>query len=156
MASRKSKAKSSGSESGPPWELLAGYRSTLFSKGASRAVIDHCEQQLGVKLPKALVELLQWRDGGLFANKRFVLFSAGKGLHPDETLLAANAGIDPDCPLLNIGRDATYSFGFRKNNLHTPNPPVCVYIHAEGTAEEIAPNLASWLVWAMQQSQGRS
>jgi hypothetical protein len=155
MTARKAKAKSSGSESGPPWQLLAGDLSTLVSKGASSDAIDHCEQQLGVKMPKALTELLQWRDGGLFANKRFVLFSAGDGLHPDETLIAANTGIAPDCPLLNIGRDATYSFGFRKNDLRKPDPPVYVYIHEEGTTEEIAPNLASWLVWAKQQSQGR-
>ena len=155
MAARKSKSKPNGTESGPWRDLLTDDLNTLFSKGASCETISESERRLGLKLPKALAELLQWRDGGLFANKRFVLFSAGEGLHPDETLIAANVGIDPDCPLLNIGRDATYSFGVRKNELRKPDPPVYVYIHEEGTSEEISPNLAAWLVWAKQQAQGR-
>jgi len=119
-----------------------------LQKAASAKDLKHLSEDIGVMLPESLVGFLRWRDGGMFANDRFIIYSAGKGVHPEETLVAANTGLPQKHPLLNIARDASYDFGFLKRDLRKKNPPVYVYLHDVDEVEKVAENLCDWLSWA--------
>jgi len=120
--------------------------SFLVDAGATEQEIASVGTQIKLDLPSSLTDFLRWRDGGMFAAKRFIIFSAGKGLHPHETLVAANS--NQDHPLLNIGRDATFDFGFKKGDLSKPDPPVYSYFYETGETDLVAKSFTEWIQWA--------
>ena len=117
-----------------------------LQEGASQDAIKAVEQKLGLSLTTVLKNLLLWKDGGLFAKDRFLIFSADEGIHDDETLLAANSDLPDGYPLLNIGRDCGTRFGFLLSDLKKRKKiPVYAYFRDEGTTQEIADSLEAWI-----------
>jgi hypothetical protein len=105
---------------------------------------------LGVTFPQEYVDFLLHADGGLWVRNTILFYSVGPGLHPAETLLAANQNRGPGFPLFLIGRFADEEFGFlRKDLTHKEAPPascpVYLYHHETETMEELAPSLAEFV-----------
>ncbi len=120
-----------------------------LQKGASQDAIKVVGKKLGFSLPIVLKNLLLWKDGGLFAQDRFVIFSADEGIHEDETLVSANSGLPDGYPLLNVGRDCGTRFGFLLSDLKKRKKiAVHAYFQDEGTTQEIADSLEEWIAWA--------
>ena len=120
-----------------------------LQKGASQAAIKAVEKKLGFSLPTVLKNLLLWKDGGLFAQDRFLIFSAGKGIHDDETMAAANSSLPDGYPLLNIGRDCGTRFGFLLCDLKKSEKiSVHAYFQDERITQKVADSLEEWIVWA--------
>jgi hypothetical protein len=91
-------------------------RASLFT-GAAPERIDEVEQIIGRRFTSESREFLLFADGGTLHGGRFIVYSAGPGFHPDETLVAANKGRDEDFPLVAVGRDASSDFGFSRERL---------------------------------------
>lgn len=120
-----------------------------LQEGAPQDAIKAVEQKLGLSLPTVLKNLLLWKDGGLFAKDRFLIFSVGEGIHEEETLLAANSDLPDGYPLLNIGRDCGTRFGFLLSDLKKRKKiPLHAYFQDEDTTQEIADSLEEWIDWA--------
>ena len=115
--------------------------------GAHEKTLREIENKLGIKLPQSFLCFLAWRDGGFLTDKRFIIYSAGKGVHPEETLLASNQNRPLTYPLFNIARDATYEFGFKKDELNTENPTVYAYIRDYDELDKIAETFEEFLSW---------
>ena len=120
----------------------------MVAVGASEQAITEVSNVLAVKIPTSLQQLLRWRDGGMFAKKRFIIFSAGKGLHPDETLIAANTDRDFKKTFLTIGRDSAFDFGFKASDLQEPNPSIFSHFCETGELVKVADSLTDWIKWA--------
>lgn len=114
---------------------------------ADRDLIENVARSLGVHFPQDYVEFLLWADGGILPGKRFLLYSLGPGLHPEETLLAANRDRPADVPLLLIGRDAFEEFGFLKGELVAPKPtsPLYFWQHETETTIQLADSFAAFI-----------
>lgn len=106
--------------------------------GASPEQIRKVEEQLNLRLPNAFAEFLKFADGGSLADGRFIIFAAGKGIHPEETLTAANQNPDAEIPLIFIARDAAEYFGFKKEEILLPDPPIYIYWHEFGEIQKVA------------------
>lgn len=114
-------------------------------QGASLDRIREVEGVLKVQFPKDVVEFLHWRDGGQIADRRYILYSAGLGIHPTETLLAANDNRQLDTPFLFIGRDAGEEFGFKKSELVMESPPIYFYLHEEEKLDKVADSFREFI-----------
>lgn len=134
------------------WDDYVPDRSGLLP-GADAAAIQAVEVTLGTKLPQEFVDFLRWADGGQIARKRFIVYSAGAGIHPAETLLSANRGCDTAFPLLVVGREAEEEFGFKKSDLPAPTSPVYFYRHDEGDLDKIAGSFREFVEWMFKQSR---
>ena len=126
-----------------PAEVVADCTGLL--PGASQATITAVETQLGVRFPEEFVEFLLWADGGQIAKKRFIIYSAGNGIHPSETLLQANAHTPPDFPLLVVGRESEEEFGFKKTDLPAPSCPIYFYAHEECCLDRTADSFRNFV-----------
>lgn len=133
------------------WNDLIPDRSGLLP-GADAAVIKTVEAELGTTLPQEFVDFLLWADGGLIAHERFIIYSAGAGIHPAETLLAANRDRGEDFPLILVAREAEEEFGFRKSDLPAQSAPVYVYLHEWDEIEKIAGSFREFVAWMFQQA----
>lgn len=120
--------------------------------GASPATITAVETQLDIRFPQELIEFLLWADGGQIARKRFIIYSAGAGIHPAETLLSANRGCEAAFPLLLVGREAEEEFGFKKSDLLAQTSPVYFYRHDEDDLDKIAGSFREFIEWMFKQS----
>ena len=128
------------------WNDLVPDRSSLLP-GADPAAIEAVEAELGTELPQEFVEFLLWADGGQIAQKRFIVYSAGAGIHPAETLLAANRGRDTAFPLILVGREAEEEFGFRKSDLSAQTAPVYFFRHDEEDLDKVAGSFREFVKW---------
>lgn len=63
------------------------------------------------------------------------------------TMIAANLDRRAELPILSIGRDATYDFGFRKSDLNEIDPPMYSFLWDMKEPTKIADSLASWIKW---------
>jgi hypothetical protein len=127
------------------WKETIGTTNNDLLPGASAATVAALEVQLGTTLPSAYKEFLQYADGGFLNKRTILLFSAGKGLHPSETLAAANRSLPADHPLLIIGRTAEEDFGFKKGDLTFPAPPVFLYRHETRKLAKLADSFREFL-----------
>jgi hypothetical protein len=110
---------------------------------ASPALLGSVEDRLGVRFPREYREFLLAADGGMLND--FLFYSVGDGLHPAETLLAANTSASKDYPLFCVGRDAFDDFGFLKSNLALANPPVHFLFHETWESTKVAESFAEFL-----------
>ncbi len=115
---------------------------------AKTAEISNVEKILGSQLPIELRDFLLQSDGGLMPNGRIIIYSAGQGIHPDETLLAANKGRATEEPLLFFAREAEEEFAFKCSDISRDKTPVYVYEHEEQKLKRIADSFSAFLVWA--------
>ncbi len=115
--------------------------------GASINQIESVERELHITFPHDFREFLLYADGGHIAQKRFIIYSVGEGLHPAETLLAANKRQESDFPLLLFGRDAWENFGFLKEDLSGEFCPVYMYLHEEEEVVRIADSFKDFVKW---------
>jgi hypothetical protein len=122
--------------------------------GASSEQLEMIEALLGVLFPADYREFLQKADGGLIGN--FMLYSAGEGMHSEETLLRANLDRAPQFPLLSIGRDASYDFGFRKGDLSLNDCPIYFYIDEIDALDLAAMSFRELLTEFVSLEPGRS
>ena len=143
-------SKAEETKSKTDFAALVSDQSGLFPQGADQDSIQSAEDSIGLSIPKSLQSFLRWRDGGTFAAKRFIVFSAGEGIHPDETLIAANSDRGSDFPILSIARDATYDFGFQKSDLSKADPPVYSFAWELEKPEQVADSFSDWIKWAVQ------
>jgi len=130
------------------FDELISDQAGLVSQGATQETIKSVEESIGFLIPEPLKSFLCWRDGGMIAAKGFIVFSAGKGIHRDETLIAANSNRGPDFPIVSIARDAIYDFGFKKSDLKMEDPPIYSFTWEMGKPEKIASSFSAWIKWA--------
>ncbi len=128
------------------WDDIVPDRSGLLP-GASMAAVQAVEECLGVPLPQEFVSFLLWADGGQIAQRKFIVYSAGAGIHPSETLLSANRGLEGDFPLLLAGRESEEEFGFKKSDLPSVSAPVYFYVHDEGHLDKTANSFREFVQW---------
>jgi len=126
-------------------------RSRLLPPAAGTAV-ENTAHRLGVVFPQDYMEFLLWADGGILPSGNVLLYSVGPGLHPAETLLAANENRPPNFPLLLIGRTAFEEFGFLRNDLqvHKQTCPVYLYFHETDTYQKIAESFRDFVQKVVQ------
>ena len=111
--------------------------------GAQSGQLERVETHFGVKFPRDYVEFLMWADGGVLPGGRILLYSVGTGLHPAETIFAANEGRSAHLPLLLIGRDAFEELGFLSADVsgieeRPATCPVYLYLHETEAIQPIA------------------
>jgi hypothetical protein len=112
---------------------------------ADNGSIDAVHRSLGLVLPKEFTDYLSQKDGGQMPGGGFIVYSAGKGIHPDETLLAANKGRAANFPLALIGRDAGNEFGYLKGDLPANSAPIYFYDHESGQQVRVADSFADFV-----------
>ena len=134
-----------------PWDDLVPDSSGLLP-GTDAATIQAVEAELGTKLPGEFVEFLLWADGGQIAQRRFIVYAAGAGIHPGETLLTANRGRDAAFPLILVGREAEEEFGFKKSDLPAQTAPVYFYRHDEDDLDKIAGSFCEFVEWMFKRA----
>ena len=108
-----------------------------FLPGATSETISEVEKKLGVILPPSHKEFLRWIDGGQM-TPAYIIYSAGKGIHPEETLLSANESRQTEIPLVFIAREAEEEFAFRVDELDQPDPAVYIYRHEYEIIEKVS------------------
>jgi len=111
------------------------------------ATVQAVEECLGVALPQEFASFLLWADGGQIAQRRFIIYSVGTGIHPSETLVSANRGREADFPLLLAGRESEEEFGFKKEDLPCASAPVYFYVHDEDRLDKIAQSFRAFVQW---------
>lgn len=116
---------------------------------ASEQDVHNVEDILNLRLPKQFREFLLWADGGLLPGERVIIYSAGIGIHPDETLIAANKNRQCDEPLLFFARESGEEFVFKVEDIELGKDPVYLYQHEEGTTKSIADSFISFVKWAI-------
>lgn len=121
--------------------------------GADPGTIANLEAVLGVKLPAEFRSFLEWADGGVLPGRRFIVYSAGEGVHPAETILAANRNRKTSEPFLFVARASEEEFGFRIADLTKEPCAVFVYLHEEDRFAHIAPSFPEFMAWAISSSQ---
>ncbi len=114
--------------------------------------IAEVEAQLRTGLPRQFRVFLRWADGGMLPGERFIIYSAGAGVHPDETLLSANTGRNTPEPLIFFAREAEEEFVFRCREVANEPCPVYVYEHEENRISKIAPSFSDFVGWALARS----
>jgi len=128
---------------------------------ADPVVIDQVLKQLGVRLPQDYLDFLHFADGGVLPGGTMIVYSAGPGIHPSETLLAANRDRPRDFPMLLVSRDAYEEYGFLKSELKQLEQgsrlcPVYRYRHENEEVEQVAPSFREFVEWAMQSYKPKS
>jgi len=109
----------------------------------SSTVLESIEADLNYPLPAEYRDFLLYADGGM-PTEAVILFSAGRGIHPDETLRAANEGRQ-DLPVVFIGRFAEEEFGFLRDDTGESQRPVYVYEHESGRTRKLAASFEAFL-----------
>lgn len=113
--------------------------------GASFEEIQNVQTQLGLEFPKEFIQFLLWADGGSIAGDKFVIYSSGKGIHPSETLVAANKCRESAFPLLLIGRDSQDELGFRKQDLLSDSCSIYFYLHEEESLDKVSDSFENFI-----------
>ena len=137
------------------WDERVPDKSGLLP-GADAARIQAVETDLGIELPREFIDFLLWADGGIIA-RWIIIYSAGEGIHPSETLLKANRGLwNGNFPLITVGSDGGEAeFGFKKSDLPADSAPVyCCYI--DGSDEDIwrvADSFGEFVEWMFKQAE---
>jgi hypothetical protein len=121
---------------------------TRLMPPADPAIIETVAAKLGVRFPADFVDFLRFSDGGVLPGGAVLVYSAGTGPHPAETILAANGGRPPEFPLLLIARDAYEEYGFLKSELAQKNDQPCAvykFYHETEEIERAAPSFADFV-----------
>ncbi|RMH13536.1 MAG: SMI1/KNR4 family protein [Gammaproteobacteria bacterium] len=105
------------------------------------------ETKLRYTFPSEYREFLLTADGGMLTDG-VMLYSAGTGIHPAETLAAANSNRG-DAPLVFIGRFDEEEFGFKISDEEDQHRPVYVYMHETGEIRKIADSFKSLIQRAL-------
>ncbi len=100
------------------------------------SMVKKIETDLNYRLPEEYKEFLLFADGGMLTDN-VILFSAGAGIHPAETLRAANNDRQ-DLPIFLIGRFADEEFGFLRKDTDDSHRPVYLYEHEVGDTKKLA------------------
>lgn len=114
----------------------------------SSSAVDAIEADLKYRFPREYREFLETADGGLLTDT-VILFSAGKGIDPSETLRTANHD-RPGLPLVLVGRFADEEFGFSRNDASDPARSVYVYEHETGEVRKVADSFEGLVRSAMR------
>ena len=117
-------------------QTLIADRSNLLP-GASIEEIAEIERKFNISLPAAFKEFLQAVDGGML-TKNIIVYSAGKGIHPFETLWSSNENRDVEFPIFFIAREAEEEFAFKREDMSLPDPPVYIYLHEYGEIKQVS------------------
>jgi len=118
---------------------------------ADPATIESVAARLGVHFPADFVDFLRFADGGILPGGTILVYSAGTGIAPAETILAANECRPPEFPLLLIARDAYEEYGFLKSELASlatnENQKCAVYrfYHETEEIEKVADSFADFI-----------
>ena len=96
------------------------------------------EKSLKVKLNTEHKNYLLKIDGGFLPGKKIIVYSAGNGIHPDETLISANNNRKDVNHLFFIARDSSNEFVFKKDDLNKKSIPVYLYNYEEKTLQKVA------------------
>ncbi len=129
----------------PNWRETIGRESDGLLPGATASIIAGVEADIGLRLPASYKEFLAFADGGYLDSKTILLFAAGKGIHPSETLVASNRSLPVEHPLFIIGRTASEDFGFMKSDLQLSSPAVYIYRHEIRRLTKIADSFEDFL-----------
>ena len=125
-------------------QSLIANRSNLLP-GASTEEITEIERKFNISLPVAFKEFLQAVDGGML-TKNIIVYSAGKGIHPMETLWSANENRDVEFPIFFIAREAEEEFAFKREDMSLPDPPVYIYLHEYGEIKKVSKSFKDFIV----------
>lgn len=109
----------------------------------SASALKSIEADLGYRFPEEYQDFLLFADGGM-PTDNVILFSAGKGIHPAETLRSANNDRQ-NLPLVFIGRFAEEEFGFLRNDCEKHRRPVHVYEHETGRTKQLASSFEAFM-----------
>ena len=117
---------------------------------ADTATIENLVHRLGVSFPHDYLDFLRFADGGVLPGGTVIIYSAGPGIHPQETLLAANENRSSEFPLVVVARDAYEEYGFLKADLAqlphtTATCPVYRYRHETESLEKVADSFADFI-----------
>ena len=107
------------------------------------SVIDAVEADLKYTFPHEYRGFLQSADGGMLSDA-VILFSAGRGIDPSETLRAANQS-RLGLPLVLVGRFADEEFGFLRSDTSDPARSVYVHEHETGGLRKLADSFEGFL-----------
>lgn len=116
-------------------------RATQLMPPCTKNQLTAIEAELKYSFPSEYRELLLTADGGMLTDT-MVLYSAGTGIHPAETLTAANSGRD-GLPLVFIGRFAEEEFGFARSDDKNPQRAVHVYMHETDETRRLSDSFQS-------------
>ena len=105
--------------------------------------LDAVEMDLKYTFPDEYHDFLLAADGGILTDA-VILFSAGQGIDPSETLLAANLD-RPGLPVVLVGRFADEEFGFLRSEMSAPTRGVYVYKHETDGLRKIADSFEGFL-----------
>lgn len=114
----------------------------------SSSVVDAIEADLKYSFPQEYREFLETADGGLLTDA-VILFSAGRGIDPSETLRAANQD-RLGLPVVLVGRFADEEFGFLRSETSNPGRSVYVYEHETGEVRKLADSFEALVVAALR------
>src|SRR5688500_2356846 len=106
------------------WVTTLSFERPRLRPPARLDAVREAERQLGHELPKDFVELLTVHDGGDICAKRYAIYSVGENRHAQHNLVAANAGLPPEYPLVNIGFGPNEDFGYKKSDVPAEVCPV--------------------------------
>jgi hypothetical protein len=132
--------------------VTSKYKNVLSRKKllppATEKSLNLIEKKLGITLPSELKDFLKWADGGILSGGKFIIYSAGKGVHPEETLLAANKRRNTSEPLLFFARESEEEFVFKHRDLNKKNCPV--YVYENKKLSKISKSFESFILWTLK------
>jgi hypothetical protein len=117
--------------------------------------IQRVAERMGVRFPRDYIDFLRFADGGVLPGGTMIVYSVGSGVHPSETLLAANQSRLENFPLVLIARDAYEEYGFLKSELAELSVKdrkcgVYRYWHETEHIELIALSFSEFVEWAIR------
>ena len=120
-----------------------------FLEGAAPETIMEVEEKLKITFPERHKEFLMWIDGGKLSPE-YIIYSAGNGIHPSETLLSANWNRDAGVPFFFIAREAGEEFVFRFEDMNQADPPVYIYLHESETIQKVSDSFVQFIKQVMR------
>lgn len=115
-------------------------KSQLNSAPITTADLTKLQTQVKHAIPTEYINLLKIADGGLWQNKRVIMYSCGNSMPADDQVLAANNNRS-DAPLFFIGRFSEDEFGYRLEGLSTDTDTIFVLDHETDEIHEVATDL---------------
>jgi SMI1-KNR4 cell-wall len=118
-------------------------RCSGMQQPCSPTLLRSIEEELKFRLPEEYKQFLLFADGGT-PTEHVILFSCGHGIHPAETLRAANKDREK-LPVYFIGRFAEEEFGFLRKDTGKLQRPVYLYEHETCESRKLADSFEEFL-----------